>query len=92
LYVISPLLVRHARRVYAGRFVTLPNLVLDREIVPELLQDDATPQRLADTMDGVLHDPSPQYRELQALREALGPADALDRCAAYAVELARSAS
>jgi lipid-A-disaccharide synthase len=89
LYVISPLLVRHARRVYSGRFITLPNLVLGREIVPELLQDDATPQRLADAMDTVLRDPSIQYRELQALREALGPADALDRCAAYAVELAK---
>jgi lipid-A-disaccharide synthase len=90
-YVISPMLVRHARRVYSGRFITLPNLVLEREIVPELLQENATPHNLARAMETVLEDPLAQYHELQALREALGPADALDRCAAYAVEFARSA-
>lgn len=90
LYVIAPVLVKHARRVYSGRFITLPNLVLDRAVVPEFLQDDATPARLADAMDAVLHDPLAQYREFERLRDALGPPDALDRCAAYAVELARS--
>lgn len=89
LYVISPLLVKHARRVYSGRFVTLPNLVLEREVVPELLQDDATPERLAQSMDGVLRDPQVQYRQFEELRQALGPADALERCAQFAVQLAR---
>jgi len=92
LYVISPLLVRHARRVYPGRFITLPNLVLDRAVIPELLQEQATPRRLADAMDTVLRDPSEQYRQFEQLRDALGPPDALERCAAYAVELARGAA
>lgn len=91
LYVIAPMLVKHARRVYSGRFITLPNLVLDRPVIPELLQDDATPERLAGAMDAVLRDPAAQYREFERLREALGPADALERCASYAVELARGA-
>lgn len=90
LYVISRLLVRHARRVYGGRFVTLPNLVLDRAVVPELLQEEATPEALAEAMDRVLRDPSPQMQAQRDLRAALGGADAADRCAAYAVELARS--
>ncbi len=92
LYVISPLLVNHARRVYSGRFITLPNLVLDRAVIPELLQDDATPERLADAMDAVLRDPLEQYREFERLREALGPPDALERCAAFAVQLAAGAA
>lgn len=92
LYVIAPILVRHARRVYSGRFVTLPNLVLDRAVVPELLQDDATPANLAAAMEGVLRDPGAQYREFERLREALGPPDALDQCAAFAVNLAREAA
>jgi lipid-A-disaccharide synthase len=89
LYVIAPLLVKHARRVYSGRFVTLPNLVLGRGVVPELLQDQATPQNLARAMDSVLRDPQAQYREFEALRAALGPPDALERCAGFAVQLAR---
>ncbi|HLI95668.1 MAG TPA: hypothetical protein VKT72_06225 [Candidatus Baltobacteraceae bacterium] len=92
LYVIAPALANHARRVYSGRFITLPNLVLDRAVVPELLQDEATPQRLADAMDAVLRDPAAQYREFERLREALGPADALERCAAFAVDLAKGAA
>ena len=92
LYVISPMLVKHARRVYSGRFITLPNLVLDRPVIPELLQEQATPQQLALAMDAVLRDPDAQYREFERLREALGPPDALEQCAAFAVQLARGAS
>ena len=92
LYVIAPILVKHARRVYPGRFITLPNLVLDRAVVPELLQDDATPHNLAQAMDAVLRDPRGQYHAFEELREALGPPDALERCAAFAVELARGAA
>lgn len=89
LYVIAPVLVNHARRVYSGPFITLPNLVLDRAVIPELLQDEATPDALAQAMDGVLRDPATQYHAFEQLREALGPADALERCAAFAVGLAR---
>ena len=91
LYVISPTLANHARRVYSGRFITLPNLVLQREVVPELLQEEATPERLAGAMEGVLADPRAQYAELVHLRQALGPADALEQCAAFAVQLAKGA-
>lgn len=90
-YIVSRALVRHARRVYAGRFITLPNLVLGREVVPELLQEKATAQNLASLMDGLLANPAPQYDAFTSLREALGPADALERCAAFAVHLARGA-
>ena len=89
LYVVSPLIVKHAERLRAGRFITLPNLVMQRQIVPELLQDAATPERLAVEMDRLLRDPARQYAEFAALREALGPPDALDRCAAFAVALAK---
>lgn len=92
LYVISPILVRHARRVYRGRYITLPNLVLDRAVVPEFQQDDASPENLARAMDAALRDPLAQYREFERLHDVLGPADALDRCAGYAVQIARGAA
>lgn len=92
LYVVSPLLAPHARRVYRGAFITLPNLVLGRAVIPELLQAAATPARLADAMDAVLRDPQAQYAQFAELREALGPPDALERCAAFAVELANGSA
>ena len=90
LYVISPRLEKYAQRVRAGRFVTIPNLVMRRQIVPELLQEAATPERLAEEMDALLRDPSEQYAEFSALREELGPPGAIERCAAFAIELAKN--
>lgn len=91
-YVVSRALARYVRRVYSRAFYTIPNLVLDREIVPELMQERATPQALAAALDAVLADPQRQYGELRKLREALGPADALERCAALIVAAARGAA
>ena len=91
LYVITPWLVKHGRKLIKHRFIALPNLVLGRELVPELLQEEATPQRLADEMERILEDPSRQYAAFPELRTALGSSDALAQCAQFAVELARDA-
>lgn len=92
IYVIPPILIRYGQRMIRHRFITLPNLVLKREVVPELLQERASPDALADAVEALFADPSRQYEEFVALRTALGPADALDRCARYAVSLARGAA
>jgi lipid-A-disaccharide synthase len=89
IYVIPPILIRYGARMIRHRYITLPNLVLGREVVPELLQERATPQALADAAERLMDDPAPQYAEFVRMRAALGPADALQRCAAYAVDLAR---
>ena len=90
LYIVNPVLVGYGRRVYSGRYITLPNLVLGRELVPELLQDDASPERLAEAMEAVLRDPAQQYASFAHVRERLGPPSALDDCAKFAVALARA--
>ncbi|MGC1381290.1 MAG: hypothetical protein WA814_09765, partial [Candidatus Baltobacteraceae bacterium] len=89
IYVIPPILIRYGLRMIRHRFITLPNLVLGREVVPELLQEQATPERLAESADALMKDPSAQYAQFLELRRALGPPDALARCARFAVELAR---
>lgn len=88
-YVVSAALAWHARRIYRGGFITLPNLVLGREIVPELLQEHATAPKLAAAMDALLANPLAQYDDFAELRAALGPSDALERCAQFAVALAQ---
>jgi lipid-A-disaccharide synthase len=90
LYIITPVLVKHARRVYSGRFITLPNLVLERELVPEFLQERATPERLAAAMELVLRDPAQQYAQFEEVRRRLGPPSALQDCAKFAVALAKA--
>ncbi|HEY9085280.1 MAG TPA: hypothetical protein VIN40_04995 [Candidatus Tyrphobacter sp.] len=96
LYVVAPSVVWYGRRmqqqIVGGRFITLPNLVASEEIVPEYLQNDATPERLARAMDDILEDPTRQAKHFGALREALGEPGALNRCAAFAVQLAAGAA
>ena len=89
LYAITPLLAKHARSLMRRPYITLPNLILDREAIPELLQERATPPELAAAMERILRAPEEWYRSVEGLREALGPADALDRCASYALAAAR---
>jgi lipid-A-disaccharide synthase len=89
IYVIPKILIPYGQRMIRHRYITLPNLILGREAVPELLQDRATPDGLADALEALMNDPAPQYREFERMRAALGPSDALARCARYAVELAR---
>jgi lipid-A-disaccharide synthase len=90
LYIIAKSQVAIAKRVWRGRFITLPNILLDRELVPEFLQDAATPEALAHALLAELEDPGPQLRGDRELRERLGRPDALARCADFAVELART--
>ena len=89
LYVIARSQVKIAKRVWSGRFITLPNLLLDRAVVPELLQDAATPEALAAAAEALLTDPLEQRAGYRELRAVLGPPDALARCAAFALALAR---
>ena len=94
LYIVNPMVVGYGRRmqkkIFKARFITLPNLVLERELVPELLQEDATPEALAATMEALLEDPAQQYEHFAEVRERLGPSDALDDCARFAVALAKA--
>ncbi len=90
LYIVSLALEKYVRRIYGKRFFTIPNLVLGREVVPELVQSAATPRALADAMDAMLRDPNARAQDFALLREALGPADALPQSAALAVRLAKS--
>ncbi|XPE54992.1 hypothetical protein ACNKHW_01195 [Shigella flexneri] len=46
-YRMKPFTFWLAKRLVKTPYVSLPNLLAGREIVPELLQDECEPQRLA---------------------------------------------
>jgi lipid-A-disaccharide synthase len=58
-------------RLAITRFVGLPNVLAGRAVVPELLQDSATPEALADAVEHALErgdrDQIPQFDELAAM-------------------------
>jgi lipid-A-disaccharide synthase len=88
LYVLSDAQAKIARRVYKGAYITLPNLVTGQPIIPELLQERATPDALAGALLTLLDDAQTQLAGFKRVRAALGSSDALDRCAAFALDVA----
>jgi lipid-A-disaccharide synthase len=59
-----------ARRLIRVRFVSLPNLVMDRPIQPEMLQEDCTPPKLADALQPLLTDTDRRAAYVEACQEA----------------------
>ena len=91
-YVTSPAQARMARRMYArlgGKWIGLPNLVLQRGVIPELWQENVTASALVEELRTVLLDPQHQLAQLAGLRDALGPPDALEKIAAFVLQQAR---
>jgi lipid-A-disaccharide synthase len=73
-----------ARLLVRVRFIGLPNLVVNDGIVPELIQFDATPERLAATAAEILDSPERQARmraKLADVRTRLGAPGAAERAA-----------
>lgn len=90
-YAINPLSARLLRRWLTARWVALPNLVAERNLVPELLQQDLTLERLVAETGELLRPGSEraaaQRAGLAEVRRRLGGAGASVRVAALAGEL-----
>ena len=88
VYRLSPLTARLAKPLVKTKFFAMVNLIAGRAVVPELIQDDFTPQRLASEAETLLSG-SPtgnlrvaeMLRGLQEVRNLLGPPGAVDRAA-----------
>jgi lipid-A-disaccharide synthase len=70
-YRMSPLTAWIARRLIRVRFVNLVNLVLDRAVVPELLQESCTAETLAEAGSKLLRDAPTRAAQKDAFAEAL---------------------
>ena len=88
-YTVSHAQYRIAQRKLPAqlmRTITLPNLVMQRMILPELLQHDFTAQNLTEQTLGLLGDDQRMNAQLAAcadLRNSLGPPDALQHIARF---------
>ncbi len=94
VYRVSPLTYRLGKPFLKIDTYAMPNLVAGRRIVPELIQDDFTPARLAEETVALLTDAERRARtteELRRVREQLGEPGASARAAAAILELAAKA-
>lgn len=96
-YRMNPLSWSFVRRRLTVEHVSLPNLLLAREAVPELLQNQATPEALADAAYPLLADEAPgsvqrkRFREIRLrLESPHGAGGASRRVAEMAAAMLRS--
>jgi len=94
VYRLSPLTARLAKPLVRTRYFSMVNLIAGRAVVPELIQDDFTPLRLAEeaakllspSLEGKRHVVE-MCRGLAEVRELLGPPGAVERAADAIVAL-----
>ncbi len=91
-YRVGAVTAAIARRLLRVAYVALPNLLLDRALVPELLQARCTPNRLAQAVDRLLTDETAravQRAGFVEIRDLLAPDGAApsDKAAAAVLDL-----
>jgi lipid-A-disaccharide synthase len=94
VYRLSPLTYRLGKPFVTVDTYAMPNLVAGRRIVPELIQDEFTPQSVTDETVALLTDRSRHNRmreELRRVREQLGAPGASGRAADAVLEVASGA-
>ena len=91
LYKSSPLSFWIAKRLVEIPHIGLPNIVAGRLIEPELLQDDCTPEKIADTALELLEPErfARLQRDLREVKDKLGEPGAVRRVAELVLRMAR---
>jgi lipid-A-disaccharide synthase len=70
-YQVSPITYHIARRLVKVKYASIVNLVLDRPVVPELLQLDGSTDRLVTELTAVMNDPERINQQRQGFDAAL---------------------
>ena len=70
-YRVMPVTHWLLRRLVKVKYVNLLNLILDRPAIPELLQQDCAPERLAAEATRLIDDRRARERQFEAYREGL---------------------
>ncbi len=90
VYKVSPMSYWLGKRLIKVKHIGIVNLIAGKALLPELVQDDASPPRIADTVMQLIRNPDRLERiksELAGLENLLGGAGASDRVAAIALRL-----
>lgn len=95
VYRVSQLTATLAKPLVRTPFFAMVNLIAEKQVVPELVQDDFTPDKVAEQTIRLLQDPNARTalkEGLAEVRRRLGPPGSVDRAADQIALLLRSAT
>lgn len=78
LYRVNPITAAIARRIITVRFASLVNLLEDRAVAPEFIQEQCVPDNLVPALSRLLDDPSAREAQRAGFRAALAKLAAPD--------------
>jgi lipid-A-disaccharide synthase len=84
VYRVTPLTALLAKPLVRTKHFAMVNLIAGREVIPELIQGDFTPDRVAGETLRLLRDPAAaaaMRSDLAEVRRSLGPPGAVERAA-----------
>ena len=93
VYRLAPFTYALARMIVRVPFIGMPNLIAERRVVPELIQRDVTPSRIAAEATRLLTDAqaySVAQAGLREVRQRLGGGGAAERAATLVAEMLTS--
>jgi lipid A disaccharide synthetase len=95
IYRFSKLMAMEAKLLRLDRkirFISLPNIFLERAAVPELIGDAASPAAIRAQLEALKDDGPARQAQLEAFRQLnqlLGPSDCIPKTAELAVAMAQ---
>jgi lipid-A-disaccharide synthase len=90
VYKVSPVSYYIGKKIVTVEHIGLVNIIAGKTIVPELIQDEANPERIATEVINILNDPTRMRnirQELDLIREKLGGPGAADNAARLACDM-----
>ncbi|MCP4714203.1 MAG: lipid-A-disaccharide synthase, partial [Deltaproteobacteria bacterium] len=90
IYKVAPLTYQIGRRLIKVDTIGLANIVAGKKVVPELIQDAASPENIAREALGLLNNPermTAMQKDLTVVKKALGDGGASERVAQLAHEM-----
>ncbi|MCP4718922.1 MAG: lipid-A-disaccharide synthase [Desulfobacteraceae bacterium] len=87
VYKMSPISYKVAKLLVKVKYAGLANLIADRQLMPELLQDEATPEKICQKAFFMLENLRYHENQLLVVRNLLGAPGAPKRAAKIALDL-----